>query len=634
MLQLAPELIRKIASSLPPGDAAYSFKLTCKEVAACLHEFRIIRLQCQSVLHAESYELWDKPELLPSGLVAMAEQPWPGAAFAHHWGRPEPWRALSRRQRHRVLCLAASSLHPPSLEAALAHCGTVIKADALTSAAAVGDVAACERLLLGEGCCCDELLVWRVAAGRGQLKVCQWLFALGVQIGPLRGEHIWYYAVEAAAFGGHREVLDWIGAQRALVFEGQAVFRGLGDVAGAAGKGGHVALQADLAAGFTDMGLNIDMLGGVAYGCPLAALRAYRKRWEDVATVAADVYRQHVLLYALASPTPDWADKAVWLLSHLRPPAGWAFGCSRRDASLVREPWWRCAARPDFAQRLEFMLARGFRLPLRLVATAAAAAGNAAAVDLCLGLRPEQVAQPQQPEPESESEPDSDEEWEAERPPRDRTQQLELVDAVLRKAVRWGRVGLLQQLRARGFQLPRGSLRQAFMASGSGNARELEFRGLPCVRYAAAEAGALAAPLTAGEWSRVFRAAARRGADLELLRCLREQHGAAIDLVAVATGGSEEALEWAAAELEVAGQMPRQPLSVADFRAVLKAGNWAAADWLLARGLAPTSRAQLRRLFLSLLVPQRGWRDRVEIYAVPALRWVVDRCGLGAAVLG
>ncbi|KAG2453231.1 hypothetical protein HYH02_002554 [Chlamydomonas schloesseri] len=49
--------------------------------------------------------------------------------------------------------------------------------------------------------------------------------------------------------------------------------------------------------------------------------------------------------------------------------------------------------------------------------------------------------------------------------------------------------------------------------------------------------------------SRAFRYAARKGASLELLRLLR-RHGAAVDLAAVAEGGSEEALEWAAAELE------------------------------------------------------------------------------------
>ena len=62
-------------------------------------------------------------------------------------------------------------------------------------------------------------------------------------------------------------------------------------------------------------------------------------------------------------------------------------------------------------------------------------------------------------------------------------------------------------------------------------------------------------------WSRVFSKAAAEGAGLRLLRAIREKRGAAVHLGAVACGGSEEALEWAAAELaaeaEAEGGGPR-----------------------------------------------------------------------------
>eukprot|EP00198_Chlamydomonas_reinhardtii_P011259 XP_001700596.1 predicted protein [Chlamydomonas reinhardtii] len=74
--------------------------------------------------------------------LARLLQPWPGDLFVLHWGHPEPWRALTLRQRRRLLCLAASSGHAPSLDAALEHAGCDMPSRALTSAAAAGNLAA------------------------------------------------------------------------------------------------------------------------------------------------------------------------------------------------------------------------------------------------------------------------------------------------------------------------------------------------------------------------------------------------------------------------------------------------------------------------------------------------------------
>ena len=99
---------------------------------------------------------------------------WPGSAFVAHWGRPEPWRSLTLRQRERLLCLAASSGHAPSLDAALAHCGCVLKPEVLTAAAAADNLATCERLLHGEGCSFHENAL-TAAAQDGHLQVLQLL---------------------------------------------------------------------------------------------------------------------------------------------------------------------------------------------------------------------------------------------------------------------------------------------------------------------------------------------------------------------------------------------------------------------------------------------------------------------------
>eukprot|EP00198_Chlamydomonas_reinhardtii_P012031 XP_001701368.1 predicted protein [Chlamydomonas reinhardtii] len=103
-LKLTPDLIRYIADSpvLHLNDVATSLKLTCTTIAQCLRGHRLVLLTWQ-----RTDVSWPQ--------APLADLPWPGHEFARHWGRPEPWRRLSRRQRQLLLCLAASSRHPPSV---------------------------------------------------------------------------------------------------------------------------------------------------------------------------------------------------------------------------------------------------------------------------------------------------------------------------------------------------------------------------------------------------------------------------------------------------------------------------------------------------------------------------------------
>eukprot|EP00198_Chlamydomonas_reinhardtii_P009195 XP_001698532.1 predicted protein [Chlamydomonas reinhardtii] len=95
---------------------------------------------------------------------------------------------------------------------------------------------------------------------------------------------------------------------------------------------------------------------------------------------------------------------------------------------------------------------------------------------------------------------------------------------------------------------------------------------------------------TVSHWSEAFVCAAHAGAGIRVLQALRAR-GAAVDLAAVAAGGSEEALDWAAAELEAEGQggscdgVLLTPLGKADAKIVYKRGNLAALRWLHRRGL-------------------------------------------------
>ncbi|PNW72721.1 hypothetical protein CHLRE_15g639134v5 [Chlamydomonas reinhardtii] len=84
--------------------------------------------------------------------------------------------------------------------------------------------------------------------------------------------------------------------------------------------------------------------------------------------------------------------------------------------------------------------------------------------------------------------------------------------------------------------------------------------------------------------SKAFQVAAVHSGSLPVLQALRAR-GAAVCLKSVAFGGSEEALEWAAAELEAEGKL--QPLDDMEARRVADSGNHAAMEWLRGRGLLP-----------------------------------------------
>ncbi|KAG2427431.1 hypothetical protein HXX76_012367 [Chlamydomonas incerta] len=58
-------------------------------------------------------------------------------------------------------------------------------------------------------------------------------------------------------------------------------------------------------------------------------------------------------------------------------------------------------------------------------------------------------------------------------------------------------------------------------------------------------------------WPLIFSRVAEAGCDLALLQLLHEEHGASIDLMAVARGGSLEQLSWAVATLRAAGRQPQ-----------------------------------------------------------------------------
>ncbi|KAG2455142.1 hypothetical protein HYH02_000961 [Chlamydomonas schloesseri] len=160
-----PEIIRLIAARLPRNEAARCFRLLSRDVAESLkgsHDVIYVPKERASLGYF-------------SDDVYIATQPWFGVDFVARFARPEPWRSLSYAVRLRLLCLAASSHHAPSLDAALAFSGVGLTSTAIVEAAAAsGDLDACRRLVAA-GCECSFRAV-ELAAFRGRLPVLQWIW--------------------------------------------------------------------------------------------------------------------------------------------------------------------------------------------------------------------------------------------------------------------------------------------------------------------------------------------------------------------------------------------------------------------------------------------------------------------------
>ncbi|KAG2439117.1 hypothetical protein HYH02_006639 [Chlamydomonas schloesseri] len=751
--RLTPELVSKIAGYLGARDAALHFKLVNKEAAESLRRehiwtFRLFReppAHCSFALEREY--LICEPRL--------ASQPWPGPDFCAKWGRgPEPWRALSLRQRQDLLRAAASSLHPPSLDAALAHCGAAVPADALAAAAAVGDLAACERLLLREGCAWDAKLVWTAAARHGQERVCDWLRT----VQRVRFEELGACLPAAACFGGHRGVLSM-----ALEELGGGSRADWSTCALAAAEGGQPEMLAVLAPRVREPPPAEPppaYLYGVAYGCPLAVLQQYCARW--------GAPPKPLLMWALASPTQDWERKCDWLLTQWAPGHQWAPSDDERSALLggsggslqtrrQSRAVYAAAARqpPGLLPRLQYLAMKGLRPPVDVVACAAAAAGDTAAVEHCLGTlqtagllgeplvqgavqQQVQEAQPPQP-PQPQQQPVAVAVVQAPQPPQQpqqpgvamvaaaqpqpqvqeaaaaapavapplpvdqqlgaaaavgalvdvvddiiqemrRAEDVKLLGRVAEAAAAAGQVQVLRLLEARFPQASLAAMPHALIGLYFDGGRAREAGGLPAVRHYLMGAGALpdaAVEAAAENWDDVFSAVAAHGCDLPLLQHLHEQRGAAIDLEAVARGGSAEQVAWALAALadldsrtyavavqveramrvkflaavaagsadqNAAAAVPAVPTPAtlrarwlrAALTAALEAGNWATAEALLTRSSQPGGQQQL------LLGGQPGQAAAAEAFfgladsfsrsrtaamdypnRIPALRWLL-----------
>ncbi|KAG2423589.1 hypothetical protein HXX76_015227 [Chlamydomonas incerta] len=600
--RLSIDLIKQIAEALHPNEVATGLKLADADTAAALRD------SYKTLYLAQPHNaLWDaarKPH--------RAQQPWPGPAFVAHWGHPEPWRALTLPQRRRLLCLAASSGHAGSLEAALAQCACTLTPEVLTAAAAAGNTAGCKRLR-GAGCGAD----WRTitaAAEAGHLPVLQLLT-------HKRSAHLSDAAARGACAGGHANILAWLRQQA-------TGFRPSLDDVEAAARAGQVAMlelllppplpprpasaQATAEAGDgapfrLDRGLlweldatagaarvehppaqsdrraenRLRLLQAIIHGCPVEVLQRHyeplSRGWVPAprpeaaaaeqlaaagaalgaggaAVVAPELWRSKLLTSALQSPTACWGAKLEFLLSAWGPQQTTELV---RDVAACEMAVHATTESLDCLQRLRWLRAHGFQFGTR-AAELVSAGGHAEALAYLwyeCGM----------PGPMGTPDPVG-----------------VFLRGCSRTVARFSEheagarfLRVLQLLAARGAVL---SAEHAAMAT--------DWPGPEPMLLYLAEA---TEPFTEREgyhWNWAFTRAAQNGASLAVLRVLRERRGAAVDVAAVAHGGSEEALDWAAAELAAEGSV-LQPLSLFTARHLTNSGNRAGLVWLRSRGLLP-----------------------------------------------
>ncbi|KAG2453248.1 hypothetical protein HYH02_002571 [Chlamydomonas schloesseri] len=615
--KLTPDVIRNIAQRLHPNDVATGLSLVNSDTADVLR-------QSYHTLHIASQHQHPLLRKIP-----RAVQPWPGRAFLEHWGRPEPWRALGLSQRRRLLCLAASSGHAPSLDAALEHCGCAVHAAAVQAAGAAGQSAAFHTLLHRLRAEHTEWEPGPVAAALRAVAVsgtvddvhsglgyaCHNTLDDEKEYGDEYGDHASRRhccgALVGACAGGREDVLQWMEQE----WDREWIERSRRQrirMAVAAAVGGHAQLLEQLIPRLPKRA-RPEVLVKIAAGCPLDVFVRYFQAWhpergapdaalgrgggdaededyedyedydKDEVSAVADCFQT-----AVRSSTPCWRAKADWLLGRwrrLRAAAG-AHGSegaspappedvSRLDLTdeenAYRADAWMKQPRGSEAFSLERMLYLDSQQLLWCkCARGTEGRHHTHRLDGCVPhcARAFMAAA-------------------AARAGAGAEVMAWLLDAcgltaanvaqvksdtgiaclriIRENAVRGGRLEVLQELRRRGLGF-----------------------GPNMVQSAIAKAPEA--------WKAAVRAAASRDCGWALLRRLRERGeavlgldlglGLGLDLGVLAAGGNVDAMEWALGELRKAGAAPRA-ISVEDLRKVCRQGDRATLDWLEQQRLAP-----------------------------------------------
>ncbi|KXZ49622.1 hypothetical protein GPECTOR_20g479 [Gonium pectorale] len=196
--QLPTELTELIARRLHPNEAATSFRLVNKAVAAQLRA--------------------------PEHTVVRLSQPVPPHAFASHWLAPDATRGLNLDRRKLLLRLTAASGVVANLEVAVQAVGfdfAMEMRDLGAAAASAGSLDACRAVRLD-----GKLFRW--AASSGSVELMAWLQERGCVWGDK--------ALVGAAESGCEEAVEWL-------VERGCPLAGAKKAYGAAYRSGDLAMQ-------------------------------------------------------------------------------------------------------------------------------------------------------------------------------------------------------------------------------------------------------------------------------------------------------------------------------------------------------------------------------------------------------
>ncbi|KAG2434476.1 hypothetical protein HYH02_012305 [Chlamydomonas schloesseri] len=615
--RLSEGLIQKIAAQLHPNEVAIGLKLLNRETARCLKEYRRIQLS-QLLTPAPSWAEGKEP-------VHVASTCWPSAAFVAHWGRPEPWRALTLRQRRRLLSLAANSGCAASLAAALAHCGCSLTSEVAVAAVLGGSVAAVETLLVREGGDCSRTALEEVAAEAGHLEALQWLLqARGDQLIQTASQMVRREDAEApkelavavaACRGGHAHILAWLQEQdmqqrQQEQQQAEQQQQQAGQQQQAEPQGQHQELeqqqgqQQEQQQQLLLAGLGVVVVplvhgpltlahpkavpflaGAAAVGGHVGLLEQLLPRLEPIPTGAActmlckvaggcplEVLQRVCRHLYQGDAEPDGSTKqSLAFAAAVSPTPDWE---AKLDWVLLQQPNAHLPGHPNPANSItedQGVLTRAAgALPDWLQRLQALHARRVPLPPLHgLAVRAAAVGDVaalrwllQACKGEGQGE------GQAAAP---------LSEELVTAAVRGGHVPVLAELRERGCVF--GESHVAVAANSSKP---------DAVFWLLEQQQPLQPPVS--KWPPIFNALVRKGADLALLRRLHERHGAGIEIDAIAQDGSVAALEWAVAamrERPADGQgaklsvqyLPQYLQRRMAWREAALRGNLAAADW-------------------------------------------------------
>ncbi|GLC72096.1 hypothetical protein PLESTF_001203400, partial [Pleodorina starrii] len=312
---LSAELLRRIASFVPPNEVVCSLRRVDKFTLAQLSNWKPVVRLSQAVPHG---------------------------AFIERWGSPEAMWDMTLQQRRQLLALTAASGSLANLQVAFEAAGcTLVRdmEDLLLEAAATGGSHGVCQWLLDKGCSPRTKAV-ELAAKAGHLDLVR--FLLRHDPSPSRfGYGLVADAFAAAAGAGQRAVCEGLLAHVAEQWVAFSTW--------SAARGGHVDLAQWLLQQLPREGVMVAnyqnrLLADAAFGFDLPSLQRLCLSLRNDGHLVS--ISRAVAAAAIAGPSPDWRAKYEWLRGE---------GIEVADDSIHLDGWDSFLGREDCTERLELL---------------------------------------------------------------------------------------------------------------------------------------------------------------------------------------------------------------------------------------------------------------------------------------